>query len=92
MVAFEAPAGSIVAMEGRMWHTSGANVTASEQRAMLFAYYSSDFIRPQTNWQASLSPDTIGTLDDAARQLFGLGAGANIRMGGALTRLGGGQA
>ena len=36
MVPFEAPAGSIMVMEGRVWHTSGANVTADEDRALLF--------------------------------------------------------
>jgi ectoine hydroxylase-related dioxygenase (phytanoyl-CoA dioxygenase family) len=27
---FEASAGSFIAMEGRLWHTSGANVTADQ--------------------------------------------------------------
>ena len=46
-VAFEAPAGSFIVMEGRLWHTSGRNLTADERRRMMFAYYSSDFIRQQ---------------------------------------------
>ena len=32
-VAIEAPAGSMVAMEGRMWHKTGNNRTADERRA-----------------------------------------------------------
>jgi len=28
MIPFEAKAGSIVVMEGRLWHTSGANITS----------------------------------------------------------------
>jgi ectoine hydroxylase-related dioxygenase (phytanoyl-CoA dioxygenase family) len=86
-VAFEAPAGSIVAMEGRLWHTSGANVTPDEQRRMMFAYYSSDFIRQQANWEAVMPPEVKDGLDDEGRRLFGLGPAANTRIGGQLTRL-----
>jgi fumagillin biosynthesis dioxygenase len=85
--AFEAPAGSAIIMDGRVWHTSGANVTQDEQRAMLFAYYTTDFIRQQMNWEAVLSPATKGRLDESARRLFGLGAAANTRIGGQYTRL-----
>ena len=45
MRPFEAPAGSFIAMDGRLWHTSGSNITADQQRRMMFAYYSADFIR-----------------------------------------------
>lgn len=86
-VAFSAPAGSIIAMDGRVWHTSGANVTQSERRAMMFAYYTRDFIRPQVNWAAVLSPETQASLDDEEREMFGLGPMGNIRIGGGLTRL-----
>jgi fumagillin biosynthesis dioxygenase len=85
--AFHAPAGSAIVMEGRVWHTSGANVTKDERRAMLFAYYSVDFIRQQVNWEAALSGATKDRLDGATRKLFGLGPAANTRIGGKLTRL-----
>jgi hypothetical protein len=85
--AFEAPAGSAIVMEGRLWHTSGANVTEDERRAMLFAYYSVDFIRQQINWEAALSARTKSGFDDVTRKLFGLGPAGNTRIGGALTRL-----
>ena len=85
--SFEASAGSFVAMEGRIWHTSGANVSKDRQRRMMFAYYSMDFIRPQANWEACLSPQTKAGLDEDARKMLGLGALANARLGGALTRL-----
>jgi fumagillin biosynthesis dioxygenase len=85
--AFEAPAGSAIIMDGRVWHTSGANVTRDERRAMLFAYYTSDFIRQQMNWEAVLSPATKDRLDENARRLFGLGPAANTRIGAQYTRL-----
>jgi fumagillin biosynthesis dioxygenase len=91
-IAWEAPAGSIIAMEGRMWHTSGSNISADEQRRMMFGYYCKDFIRPQINWEASLSAETKTRLDPGARAVLGMGAAANTRIGGGLTRLREGQA
>jgi hypothetical protein len=75
---FEAAAGSIVAMDGRVWHTSGANVTADEDRALLFGYYSRSFLRPQANWNAVLSPAVQAGLDPELRRLLGLDAAANV--------------
>jgi ectoine hydroxylase-related dioxygenase (phytanoyl-CoA dioxygenase family) len=75
---FEAKAGSIVAMDGRVWHTSGANVTADEDRALLFGYYSRSFLRPQVNWNAVLSQEVQHGLDAEFRQLLGLDAPANV--------------
>jgi fumagillin biosynthesis dioxygenase len=80
MRPFEAPAGSVIAMEGRLWHTSGANVTADQRRGMLFAYYSSDFVRGQMNWEAAFSEETKVGLDPYRRQLFGLGLEGNTRI------------
>ena len=80
MLPFEAPAGSIIAMDGRLWHTSGANVTGREERALLFGYYSRDFIRPQTNWNAALSPATTAALSGQMRAWLGLGPAANMSL------------
>ncbi len=84
---FEAPAGSFIAMEGRLWHTSGQNSTEDQQRRMMFAYYSADFIRPQMNWSMTLPAEVQASLDDQARQLFGLSPAGNTRIGAELTRL-----
>jgi fumagillin biosynthesis dioxygenase len=74
---FEAKAGSIIAMDGRIWHTSGANITADQERALLFGYYSKAFLRPQVNWNAALSPATQASLDPEFADLLGLGVTAN---------------
>lgn len=84
---FEAKAGDLVLMEGRVWHTSGRNVSADRQRRLLFAYYSADFVRPQANWSECLPQDVRESMDEATRKLFGLGPAANVRLGGRLTRL-----
>ena len=73
-------------MDGRLWHTSGRNVTKDSDRALLFAYYSRSFIRPQANWHEVLRPEVIGGLSARQRQLFGFGPLANA-YGAALVRL-----
>ncbi len=75
--SFEAKAGSIIAMEGRIWHTSGANITPDQDRAMLFGYYTKPFLRPQVNWNACLSPETQSLLAPQMCDWLGLGATAN---------------
>jgi fumagillin biosynthesis dioxygenase len=80
-VPFQAPIGAIVAMDGRLWHTSGANVSQSRERALLFGYYSASFIRGQQNWNAALSPQTIETLSPQMREWLGLEARANVKLG-----------
>ena len=75
--SFEAKAGSIIAMEGRLWHTSGANITPDQDRAMLFGYYTKPFLRPQVNWNACLSPETQSMLAPRMRDWLGLGISAN---------------
>lgn len=74
---FEAKAGSIIAMEGRIWHTSGANITADQDRALLFGYYTRSFLRQQVNWNAALSPATQATLSPQMREWLGLDVAGN---------------
>lgn len=74
---FEAKAGSIIAMEGRIWHTSGANITADQDRALLFGYYTKPFLRPQVNWNACLPLDLQAQLSPRTRARLGLEVNAN---------------
>ena len=78
MVPFEAPAGSIIVMEGRVWHTSGRNVTDSEDRALLFGYYTKPFIRPQWNFTRSLAPEVQAACSPMLRYRLGLDAMLNM--------------
>lgn len=85
MKPLTASAGSIIAMDGRLWHTSGSNASKDRERALLFAYYTADFIRPQVNWNALLPADLISSLPEDLFQRLGLGPTANIRYGASLT-------
>lgn len=78
MVPFEASAGSIVVMDGRIWHTSGRNVTADEDRALLFGYYCKPFIRPQWNFTAALSADRQAQMSTLMRYRLGLDPTLNM--------------
>jgi ectoine hydroxylase-related dioxygenase (phytanoyl-CoA dioxygenase family) len=55
LVPIEAPAGSMVVMEGRLWHTNGVN-TNGVRRAGIFAWYTLPIYLPQENWFLSLNP------------------------------------
>lgn len=58
----EAPAGSLLVMDGRLWHQTGVNRTQDCERAALFGYYVARWLRPQINWNAVLWPDVAQTL------------------------------
>ncbi len=55
-VALEAPAGSIIVMESRVWHKTGNNRTREQRRAGIFAWYTRPIYRQQENWFLSLNP------------------------------------
>lgn len=61
-IAIEAPAGSLLVMDGRLWHQTGTNETSDCERAALFAYYVARWIRPQINWNAALWPGVAAGL------------------------------
>jgi ectoine hydroxylase-related dioxygenase (phytanoyl-CoA dioxygenase family) len=75
--AFEAKAGSVVVMEGRVWHTSGANITQDQDRALLFGYYSAAFLRPQTNWALTIPQEVWPQLSPQMLTWLGLEALGN---------------
>jgi len=75
---FEAKAGDVILMDGRVWHTSGSNVTKDQDRPLMFGAYSMGFLRPQTNWNAALSPETQNSVSEEMRDWLGLGPKGNI--------------
>jgi ectoine hydroxylase-related dioxygenase (phytanoyl-CoA dioxygenase family) len=81
-VPIEAPAGSMIAVDGRLWHTSGANRSTARERAVLISFYVSHFIRTQYNWHALLDEPTRARLPAALRALLGLDEGnMRVRLG-----------
>lgn len=78
LVPFEAKKGSMICMDARVWHTSGANVTENVDRPLLFGYYTKPFLRQQVNWTAKLSQEIKDQVSDDMFQWLGLGAAANV--------------
>jgi ectoine hydroxylase-related dioxygenase (phytanoyl-CoA dioxygenase family) len=54
-----APAGTVMVFDGRLWHQTGANVTADERRHGILAYYCRPFMRTQENWFLSIEPAVL---------------------------------
>ena len=70
-VGVEAPAGSIMVTDGRLWHQTGANTSRDSMRAVLLPYYAQRWIRPQVNWNAVLWPETVAALDPEFLHMLG---------------------
>ena len=75
MRSFEAQAGSVILMDGRLWHTSGANTSADRERSLLFAFYTRSYLRPQTNSWRSIPADRQRALTPELQQLLALDFG-----------------
>jgi ectoine hydroxylase-related dioxygenase (phytanoyl-CoA dioxygenase family) len=87
LVPFEGSAGDIIVMDGRVWHTSGSNVTADQDRALLFGYYTKPFMRQQVNWTAKLPRELQDTLSPELKEWLGLGPEGNVGLAGDLRYL-----
>jgi ectoine hydroxylase-related dioxygenase (phytanoyl-CoA dioxygenase family) len=70
-VPIEGSAGSVVVLDARTWHQTGANATADELRCGVFAYYCRPFLRTQENWFVSLRPDVLAGASPTLRELLG---------------------
>lgn len=70
-ISIEAPAGSMLVMDGRLWHQTGENRTPDQTRAALFGYYVLRWIRPQMSWNTMLWPETVEKLSPAFLDLLG---------------------
>jgi ectoine hydroxylase-related dioxygenase (phytanoyl-CoA dioxygenase family) len=55
-IPMEAPAGSLVVFESRIWHQTGFNRTEDQRRGGVFGWYTRPIYRPQENWFLSLDP------------------------------------
>jgi ectoine hydroxylase-related dioxygenase (phytanoyl-CoA dioxygenase family) len=70
-VPFEAPAGTLVVFESRLWHRTGANRTTDEHRAAVFGWYTRPIYRTQENWFLSLEPSVRASASDDMLVLLG---------------------
>jgi hypothetical protein len=71
-IAVEGRTGSLVCLDGRVLHQTGANRTVDELRHGVIAYYCQPWIRQQENACLSLLPETWPLLPSRVRELVGL--------------------
>jgi len=72
-VYVEAPAGSLIAYSGGLWHAGSRNRTDCDRRAV-HAFFAREWMRPHWDFPRSLSPDVVAMLTPEQRQLFGFSA------------------
>ncbi|MDG2004848.1 MAG: phytanoyl-CoA dioxygenase family protein [Novosphingobium sp.] len=70
MIPAVAPAGSLLILEGRTWHTNGINLS-DKGRAAIFAVYTFPVLLPQENWFLSLNPSARQFGSETLQTLFG---------------------
>jgi ectoine hydroxylase-related dioxygenase (phytanoyl-CoA dioxygenase family) len=59
LTSLVAPAGSLIAFDSRVWHRTGANTSATDRRAAVFAFYTRPIYRTQENWFLSLDRSIV---------------------------------
>lgn len=79
-VAAEAPAGTAMVFEGRLWHGTGRNVTTDQRRHAILAYYCKPWIRQQENSTVSVRRDVLANASPALRRLLGFDLYASLGM------------
>jgi ectoine hydroxylase-related dioxygenase (phytanoyl-CoA dioxygenase family) len=70
-VPIEAPAGSLIAYDGGLWHAGSRNATDRPRRA-LHLFYCRPWVRPQWDFPRSLSPEVVAAMSDEERGIFGV--------------------
>jgi len=70
MLPVEAPAGSAIAFESRVWHRTGANTSRDKRRAAVFPFYTTTTYRTQENWFLSLSPGVVNAASETLLTLL----------------------
>lgn len=70
LVAIEAPAGTALIFESRLWHRTGANTSSDAWRAAVFPFYTTPTYRTQENWFLSLAPEVVDAASDTLLTLL----------------------
>lgn len=65
-------AGSMLVMDDRLWHQTGANMTTAQTRIGLFAHYTRSYLNPQENWRLCMAESLQDSLSPSLRAVLGL--------------------
>lgn len=69
--AAEAPAGTALVFESRLWHATGPNRSTEGERPVILMFFMRSFIRQQENNFLSLRKDVEARLSDRQKRLLG---------------------
>lgn len=72
-IHLEAPAGSLIAFNGGLWHAGSRNSTSRPRRA-IHTFYHRPWVVPQWDYPRSLSEEIAEKLTDEQRRIFGFDA------------------
>ena len=81
LIPAEAPAGSILALDGRLWHSAAPN-HSGKPRAAIFNPYTLPIYLPQENWFRSLDPQVRQYGSETLLTLLGFRPGLLGRING----------
>lgn len=87
-VPAEAPAGTALVFEGRLWHGTGQNTTAGEKRHGILSYYVKPWIRQQENQTVSVDRAVAEAASPTLRRLLGFDLWHSLGMVNGLPPLG----
>jgi ectoine hydroxylase-related dioxygenase (phytanoyl-CoA dioxygenase family) len=59
-------------MGTKVWHTSGANITKDQDRALLFGYYTAPYMRQQVNWTRKMPQEMQDSLSEEFKERLGV--------------------
>ncbi len=70
-VQVEAPAGSLLIFESRIWHQTGAFTAKAGVRAAIFGFYQKPLYMPAENWFVQMKPEVLMRASDELLMLLG---------------------
>ncbi len=70
VVSVEGKAGTVLVIDGRIWHGTGANVTPHDRLTVITTFCGPQF-RPQENYFVGVKPGVLAQADDHLKSLLG---------------------
>ncbi len=70
IVSVEGVAGTVLVIDGRIWHGTGANITPKDRLTVITTFCGPQF-RPQENYFIGTDPEVLAQADDHLRTMLG---------------------
>ena len=70
VISVAGKAGTVLVIDGRIWHGTGANVTSNDRLTAITTFCGPQF-RPQENYFVGVKPEVLAQADDHLKRLLG---------------------